>query len=62
MKIKCFNNLEKVVKQILKDLKLTEIQNSILFAPACSSYDQYLNFEQRGEEFTKLINQKLLNL
>ena len=28
--------------------------NTILLSPASASYDQYLNFEHRGNEFKKL--------
>ena len=28
----------------------------VLLAPACSSYDMFANFEQRGEQFRKLVN------
>ncbi len=29
--------------------------SSILFSPACASFDQYRNFEERGDHFKKLI-------
>ncbi len=58
--VKRFKNLKLVVKQITNDVKLNKNQSLILFSPACSSYDQYNNFEHRGEDFTKLIKKYLL--
>ncbi len=62
IKTKNFKNLNLLVKQIFKDLKKINIESNILFAPACSSYDQYINFEHRGNDFTNLINKNLPNL
>ena len=40
--------------EILKNTRLYGNKNiSILFSPAAASFDQYLNFEKRGEEFKK---------
>ena len=48
-------NLKKSIIQILKDIKIFKKKNNtILLSPASASYDQYLNFEKRGEEFKKL--------
>ena len=48
-------NLKKSLIQILKDIKLMKRKkNTILFSPASASYDQYLNFEKRGEDFKRL--------
>ena len=48
-------NLKNSIIQILKDIKLFKKKNNIiLLSPAAASYDQYLNFEKRGEEFKKL--------
>ena len=52
------NNLKKTLIKIIKDVKLSNLKkNIILLSPAAASYDQFMNFEQRGEEFKKLSKQ-----
>jgi len=48
-------NLKSVIKKTFEDIKKNSNQSTILFAPACASYDQYKNFEERGIHFNKLI-------
>ncbi len=53
---KITKNLKNSVIQIFKDLKiLGKKRNSILLSPASASYDQFTNFEQRGDEFKRLV-------
>ena len=48
-------NLKKTLIKILRDIKLSNKKNNvILLSPAAASYDQFINFEKRGEEFKKL--------
>ena len=48
-------NLKNSIIRVLKDIKKFNIKkNTILLSPSAASYDQYLNFEKRGEEFKKL--------
>ncbi len=50
-------NLESSIVQIFKDLKFYKKKNNtILLSPASASFDQYSNFEKRGDEFKKLCN------
>ena len=49
--------LNKSIVKILKDVKLFKKKNNtILFSPASASFDQFLNFEKRGDKFKKLSN------
>ncbi len=48
-------NLKNSVIRICKDVRLFGKKNNIiLLSPAAASFDQFLNFEKRGEEFKKL--------
>ncbi len=51
-------NLKNTILKILKDCKsLNKVNKSILFSPAAASFDQFNNFEHRGDEFKKIIRQ-----
>ncbi len=57
MKVKSFKKLNFVIKQIFIDLNnnSSSRKSCILFAPGCTSFDQYKNFEERGKNFSDLI-------
>ena len=45
-------SLKRSVKKVIRDVKIFNKRNSaILFSPAAASFDQFLNFENRGEKF-----------
>ncbi len=46
-------DLKKAVERAYEDSKPGE---TILFAPGCASFDQFENFEKRGEKFCELVN------
>jgi UDP-N-acetylmuramoylalanine--D-glutamate ligase len=52
------NTIDLTVDKIFYDIKNQNSFFTILFAPACSSYDQFKNYEDRGEKFTSLIKKK----
>ena len=50
-------NLKKTVIFIFHEIKKHKLENiNILLSPASASFDQYKNFEERGNEFKQLIN------
>jgi len=56
--IKSFN-LENAVEQIFDDIKNSEKKMTILLSPGCASFDQFSSYESRGDEFKKLIENKI---
>jgi len=53
------NNLNNAINQVYKDIKkIKNVKNTILFSPAAASFDQFNNFENRGNYFKKLILRK----
>ena len=56
-------NLKNSVFQILKDIRLYKnINKSILFSPSAASYDQFINFEKRGDEFKRICKKYVRKL
>ena len=55
IKCKFCNNIEVAVKKILIDIKNKKKFQTILFSPACTSFDQFDNFETRGKHFKKIV-------
>ena len=54
-----FENIDLASKKILFDIKKEKNFQTVLFSPACTSFDQFTNFEKRGEYFKKIISRVL---
>ena len=57
MEFQSFLNLKTLIAKIFLDIKNENnfINKTILFSPASASFDNFKNFEERGEYFNKLI-------
>ena len=56
IKYEVSNTMKNAVISIFKDTKKIKHKNlNILLSPASASYDQYENFEERGDQFKKIV-------
>jgi len=55
IKFKYFKHLKKTILTLKNDLKKDPNSKTILFSPAAASFDQFKNFEHRGDYFNYLI-------
>ena len=51
-----YENLESCLDNAIKRALSEKKSVNIVFSPACASFDQFKNFEERGEAFKKLTN------
>lgn len=42
---------------VLRSYELAKAKDIVLFSPGCSSFDQFQNYEHRGREFKKFVDQ-----
>jgi UDP-N-acetylmuramoylalanine--D-glutamate ligase len=63
MKYESFLDLKSLVKKLSLEIKLdnNKIHKTILFSPSAASFDDFKNFEKRGEYFNQLIK-KYINV
>ena len=60
LKINNCLTLENATKLALKKGAISKLKNYvILLSPSAASFDQYKNFEDRGNNFKKIVNQQL---
>ena len=53
------NNMQNAVDNIYKDFKSNKnLKKTILLSPAAASFDQFIDFENRGTHFKNLIIKK----
>ena len=60
IKFKYLKNIEKTLLTIKNDMRNDKNLKTILFSPSAASFDQFQNFEDRGEYFNKLVNKIII--
>ena len=57
MKYESFLDLKSLVKKLSLEIKVdkNKTHKTILFSPSAASFDNFKNFEKRGEYFNQLI-------
>ena len=53
-------NLADALKEIFIEARNSKIKSTILFSPGCSSFDQFKNFEDRGNKFKEFAMKEMI--
>ena len=53
-------HLADALKEIFIEVSSSKIKSTILFSPGCSSFDQFENFEDRGNKFKELVMKEMI--
>ena len=53
-------NLVDALKEIFIEIRSSKVKSTILFSPGCSSFDQYKNFEDRGNKFKEFVMKEMI--
>ncbi len=53
-------NLADALKEIFIEVRSSKIKSTILFFPGCSSFDQFKNFEDRGNKFKEFVMKEMI--
>ncbi|GAB5466088.1 MAG: UDP-N-acetylmuramoyl-L-alanine--D-glutamate ligase [Candidatus Kapaibacteriales bacterium] len=49
--------VEDIEEAVIKAYRNAESGDTVLLSPACKSFDQFMNFEHRGEKFKRLVKE-----
>ena len=53
-------HLADALKEIFIEVRSSKIKSTILFSPGCSSFDQFKNFEDRGNKFKEFVMKEMI--
>ena len=61
MQYEYFLDLKSLVKKLFLEIKINKnnTHKTILFSPSAASFDNFKNFEKRGEYFNQLVKRYL---
>ena len=53
-------SISNTIENALSEIKNTVKNGTILLSPSCASFDQWKNFEERGDRFKSLVSEMFL--